>query len=122
MDSRKVVRDFYREFEKQNLQGVLSHFAPHAMVHSPTLGKKDAQSFYKELFSQIKPTKVVIKDLFINPEKPHRVAAYVSFTFAKNDFSHTFDGVVIFELNSHEKIQLVEIIYDAQKAREIWTK
>lgn len=118
MDARQMIRDFYREFEKQNLKGVLSYFAPHAMIHSPTLGKKEAQIFYQELFSKTKNSNVVIKDLFVNPDNPRRVAAYVSFTFARNGFSHSFDGVSIFEMNSHEKIQQVEIIYDAQKARE----
>jgi len=35
-----------------NLKGVLSHFAPNAMVHSPTLEKKKAEGILSRTFSQ----------------------------------------------------------------------
>lgn len=121
MDYRKVVRDFYREFEKMNLKGVLSFFAPHGMVHSPTLGKKEASVFYPELFSKIHQIKLVMKDLFVNPDNPHRLAAYahIAMTWKGEEAGAAiFEGIAIFDLNAQGKIQLVEVIYDAERARE----
>ena len=97
MDYRKVIRDFYREFEKMNLKWVLSFFAPHAMVHSPTLG------IYPELFSKTNQIKLVIKDLFVNTDNPHRLAAYVNFAMnwkGEEGRSARFEGVAIFDLLS----------------------
>jgi hypothetical protein len=125
MDYRKVAREFYREFEKMNLKGVLSFFAPHAMVHSPTLGKKEASVFYAELFSKTIQIKVVIKDLFVNPDNPHRLAAYVNFEMTwkgEAKRSGMYEGVAIFDLNAQGKIQHVEVIYDAERAREEMAK
>lgn len=119
MDAKKVIQEFYREFESMNLKGVVAFFAPHAMVHSPVLGKKDPQAFYAELFSLTKAIKINLKDIFVNPDKPHRAAAYLTFTMeTKKRESMSFDGVVIFELNAQGKIQSVEIIYDAERARK----
>jgi len=123
MDARKVIRDFYQQFEKMNLEALLPLFAPHAMVESPTLGKKEYQLFYRELFSKTKRIKVVIKDIFVNPDKPQRAAAFVNFNWdTKHGDAMTFEGVVIFEMNPQGKIQLIHIIYDAQLARDALRK
>jgi len=123
MDSRKVVRDFYHVFEKLDLKGLLPFFAPHAMVSSPTLGKKEAAPFYRELFSKTKRFKVMIKELFVNPDNPHRIAAFVNFTWeTKESEVMVFEGVVIYEITPQGLIQNIEIIYDAQRARDAWKK
>ena len=95
------------------------------MVHSPTLGKKEASVFYPELFSKTNQIKLVIKDLFVNPDNPHRLAAYVNFAMTwkgEEGRSAIFEGVAIFDLNAQGKIQLVEVIYDAERAREEMAK
>ncbi len=123
MDARKTLQDFYRHFEKKDLEGLLPLLAPHAMVDSPTLGKKEALAFYRELFSKTKAFKVIIKDLFVNPDKPHRVAAFTTFTWeTMHGDKNSFETVVIFEMNPQGKIQHIHIIYDAQPAREALRK
>jgi len=123
MDARKVIRDFYHHFEKMDLEALLPLFAPNAMVDSPTLGKKEAQPFYRELFSKSKRFKVVINDIFVNPDKPQRAAAYVNFSWeTKQGDAMTFEGVAIFEMNPQGKIQLIHSIYDAQPARDALRK
>ncbi len=123
MDARKIIRDFYQHFEKLDLAAVLALFAPHAMVDSPTLGKMEAPAFYRELFSKSKGFKVILKDIFVNPDKPHRAAVFTNFTWqTKHGDKNTFEGIVIFEMNPQGKIQNVQIIYDAQQAREALRK
>lgn len=123
MDRRKVIRDFYHHFEKMNLEGVLALFDPRAMVHSPTLGKKDAPKFYREMFSKSKQIKVVINDIFINPDQPHRLAAFTNLRWKMKDGEDVnAEVIVIFEINAEGKIQMVHIIYDAQAARDALRK
>lgn len=124
MDARKVIRDFYHYFEKMDIEGLIPLFAPHAMVNSPTLGKKEAPAFYRELFSKAKRFKVVIHDIFVNPDKPNRLAAYTNFSWeTKQGEAMTFEGtVVIFELDPQGKIKFIHIIYDAQRARDALRK
>lgn len=124
MDARKTIRDFYHHFEKMDLNGLLPLFAPHAKIESPTLGKKEAEPFYRELFSKTKKFKVDIKDIFVNPDKPHRAAVFLSFGWEPKNDNHmmSFQGVVIFEMNPQGKIQSIQIIYDAQAARDAMRK
>lgn len=124
MDSRKIIRDFYHHFEKMDIEGLIPLFAPHAMIESPTLGKKEPRTFYRELFSKTKRFKINIKDIFVNPDKPHRAAAFLDFGWETKHGGDlmTFDGVVIFEMNPQGKIQHILIIYDAQAAREALRK
>jgi hypothetical protein len=123
VDAKKIIRDFYQHFEKMDLDALLSLFAPHARIESPTLGKMEAQPFYRELFSKTKRFKVVIKDIFINPDKPQRAAAFVNFGWeTKQGDAMNFESVTIFELNPQGKIQMIHIIYDAQPARDALRK
>jgi ketosteroid isomerase-like protein len=118
MDSRKIIKDFYHQFEKMDLDGLLSLFAPHAIAISPTLGKKEIEPFYRELFTKTKRNKVVIKDIFVNPDHPQRAAAFTSWGWeTKHGEIMTFEVVVIFETNPQGKIQQIQIIYDAEAAR-----
>lgn len=118
MDHRKTVREFYHAFEQMDFESVMSHFAPNGKVHSPTLGNMEAGPFYKELFSKTTHIKITIKDLLLSAENS-RVAAFVDCSWkTKSGDSLMFEGVVIFDLNSQGKIQLVRIIYDAQRARD----
>lgn len=123
MDIRKIIQEFYHDFEKMDLEKILSCFAPHAMVESPTLGKMEAHQFYRELFSKAKRFKASIKDIFINTDKPHRAAAYADFGWEtkQGEVMH-FESVCIFEINEHGKIKMLHIIYDAQRAREALLK
>ncbi len=123
MDARKIIREFYQQFEKMDPEALFPLFAPNARVESPTLGKKEAQAFYRELFSKSRRFKVIIHDIFINPDNPQRAAAFVKFGWeTKQGDAMTFEGVIIFEMNPEGKILLVQIIYDAQLAREALRK
>lgn len=96
---------------------------PKQPEESPTLGKKEAPAFYRELFSKAKRFKVVIKDIFVNPDKPQRAAAFASFSWeTKHGDAMTFESVTIFEMNQQGKIQMIHIIYDAQLARDALRK
>src|SRR5690348_10941203 len=118
MDVRKIIQEFYHHFEKMDLEKILSCFAPHAMVESPTLGKMEAHLFYRELFSKAKRFKATLKDIFVNPDKPHRTAAYADFGWeTKEGHMMYFESVCIFEINEHGKIKMLHIIYDAERAR-----
>jgi ketosteroid isomerase-like protein len=123
VDARKIIRDFYHQFEKMDLEAILSLFAPHAIAISPTLGKKEIEPFYRELFAKSKRNKVVIKDIFVNPDHPQRAASFSSWGWeTKHGEIMTFEVVVIFEMNTHGKIQQIQIIYDAQAARDALRK
>lgn len=123
MDTKKVIREFFHHFEKMDVEGMLPLTAPHAIAISPTLGKKEIKSHYQELFSKSKRIKIVIKDIFINPDNPLRAAAFFSWGWeSKHGVVLTFDIVIIFEMNAHGKIQEIQIIYDAQAAREAFRK
>lgn len=123
MDMRKTIRDFYHHFEEMDIDGILSLCAPHTMVESPTLGKKEVKPFYQELFSKTKRIKTVLKDIFVNPDKPQRAAAFASFNWeTKHGDNMNFESVVIFEMNQQGKIQMLHIIYDAQQARDALRK
>ncbi len=123
MDARKVIKDFYHSFQKMDIEALIPLFAPHAMVESPTLGKMEAQSFYRELFSKTKRFKAVLKDFFVNPDNPHRVAAFGDFGWeTKHGDNMNFESVVIFDMNQQDKIQMIHIIYDAQLARDALRK
>ncbi|HEY2811224.1 MAG TPA: nuclear transport factor 2 family protein [Rhabdochlamydiaceae bacterium] len=123
MNVKKIIQDFYHHFEKKDLDGLIALFAPHARVESPTLGKMEAQPFYRELFSKTKHFKTTMKDIFINPDNPHRAATFLSASWeTKNGDVLAFESVVIFEMNDQGKIQMIHIIYDAQRAREALRK
>jgi hypothetical protein len=119
----KTIRDFYNHFEKMDLDGIVTFFTSHATVESPTLGKMEARPFYRELFSKTKHLKTHIKDIFINPDNPHRAAVLGSLSWEtkQGDTTH-LESVVIFEFNPQGKIEMARIIYDAHKAREAFRK
>jgi hypothetical protein len=123
MDIRKIIQDFCKHFEKMDLEGLTPMFAQHAIVESPTLGKMEAVPFYRELFSKTKRFKAAIKDIFVNPDKPQRAAAFIDFGWVtKEGDDMGFESVVIFEVNQQGKIQMLHIIYDAQRARDALRK
>jgi hypothetical protein len=118
MDFRKVVRDYSREFENMNTKGLLAFFAPHAKIHSPVFGHKDPSAFYAEAFSRTKSIKVDIKDIYVNPDRPHHLAAHLTFKWElKTAPAMDFEGVVLYDLSPQGKIQRIDIIYDAERAR-----
>jgi len=123
MDARKVIRGFFDHFMKMDLDGLLSFFAPDALVESPALGKMEVESFYRELFSKTKRFKGEVKDIFVNPDNPQRAAAFGKYNWeTKHGDTLIFESVVIFEMNQQNKIQMVNIIYDAQQARDALRK
>lgn len=123
MDSRKIIRDFYHAFEKLDLEGILPLFALEAKIHSPTMGTMDPEPFYRDLFHKTKRIKVVLKDIFVNPDKSFRAAAYINMTWEiKVGSPVVFEGVMIFEMTPQHKIRQIDIIYDAARAREVLAK
>lgn len=98
-----------------DLPGILSLFAPDALVHSPTQEKpKTPQEFYPALLEKAKGSFFRVKSVF-SCEQPGRAA--VLFDYKKpltGGGMHVFDCVDIFDFDAEGKITEIWIIFDTK--------
>jgi hypothetical protein len=124
MDKASILKAYFRGLEKSSYQDVIKLFSPKAIVNSPLYGQVEAFVFYKELFSDTNASKILLKNIFINPENPNTAAVhFIYFWTLKDGNEIKFECVDVFDfVPRQDKIQSLTIIYDTYQRRASFSK
>ncbi|MBS3904894.1 MAG: nuclear transport factor 2 family protein [Simkania sp.] len=124
MNKQSIVKAYSHGLENGNYHDVIQLFSPSAIVHSPLYGNIEASSFYKELFSDTKSSKIVLKNIFISSDNPNTAAAHFVYSWMMKDGSQVqFECIDVFDfIPQSDKIQSLTIIYDTYHTRAGFAK
>jgi len=117
---QEIIKAYFHGLEASSYNAIIQLFAPEAIIHSPLYGQTAAFKFYKELFSDTESSKIVLKNIFINPEDANTASAHFVYSWTLKDGALVhFDCVDIFEFAPNsDKIQSLTIIYDTYNTRK----
>jgi len=132
--STEVVERYLSCLESGDLNEMTGLFAHDAVVQSPLYGEREADSFYRDLFSVTNQSEIHRLGVFVQEGREEVVAARFRYRWTLEDGSVTeFECVDIFELvmtprrpwwrawgsdgGGNIEIKKLTIIYDTQDAR-----
>ncbi len=114
---KTTIMAYLKRLEQSDLEGLLSLFAPDAVVHSPLWGDQPVQQFYRDLLGSTSES--IITPMHIWSDRQSRTAA-VNFLYEwtlDTGQRVQFDCVDIFNFGDDDKIHDLKIIYDSTRTR-----
>lgn len=114
MDHKKTIQKYYRRIQAQDYKGILALFSKKGWVVHPVFGKRGAGPFFKRLLSVSVVNRTRIKNLFVDPKQPNRVAAYLSDQVKTNEGEkYAIPHIVhVFDFSKEGTIKQITVIFD----------
>lgn len=119
MNRTTIAKSYINHLSNADLEQVLNLFAKNAMVISPVYGKKNYKDFYTQLFADTNNSELRIKGIFEDATTGN-IALHFNYQWTlKNDKRVDFEVVDILEFDDSNKIEVLTIIYDTVRSREL---
>ncbi len=119
MNKISIAKSYIKHLSNGDLEQLLSLFAENGRVISPVYGHKDYKEFYLQLFADTNNSDLSIKGIFEDATTGN-IALHFNYQWTlKNDSHVNFEVVDILEFNDDNKIEVLTIIYDTVRSREL---
>jgi hypothetical protein len=119
MHRTAVAESYIKHLANGDLEQLLDLFSENAKVISPVYGQKDYKDFYTQLFADTNQSELQIKGIFEDATTGN-IALYFNYQWTlKNDAKVDFEVVDILEFDEGDKIEVLTIIYDTVRSREL---
>lgn len=113
------LKEYLRELEKSNVDGVVALFAEDAEIYSPLLGWVSPQPFYSKLADASGNSTITLLDIYQSTEGNRSSSAFFRYDWVLRDGSKvSFDCVDVFDFNDDGLIEKLVIIYDTHQIRD----
>lgn len=112
------LKEYLRELEKSNVDGVVALFSADAKIYSPLLGWVSPQPFYSKLADASGNSTITLLDIFQSTEGNRTASAFFRYDWVLRDGSKvSFECVDVFDFNDAGLIEKLTIIYDTHRIR-----
>ncbi|PIN80492.1 hypothetical protein COV16_00820 [Candidatus Woesearchaeota archaeon CG10_big_fil_rev_8_21_14_0_10_34_8] len=119
MNPKQTMKNYVNALNKKSAEECINLFTKDGMVISPIYGEKKAVVFYKQLFDDSSDAQINLLNVFLSDNKLAGACHFVFNWTLRNGNMVALNLVDVFEFSKNGKIKKLQIIYDAQKAREI---
>lgn len=119
INKTSIAKSYIEHLSNGDLESLLSLFAENARVVSPVYGEKNYKDFYKQLFADTNNSELSIKGIFEDITTGNIALHFIYQWTLSNNSRVNFEVVDISEFNEDNKIELLTIIYDTVRSREL---
>ena len=112
-----IANTYLRALQEADIDKILSLFSDDGIVKSPLYGTLPTAEFYTRLLDDTQSSRLTLRDIFSSTSGSSFALFFEYEWILINEKNVVFEVVDIIHLDENGKINALNIIYDAHKAR-----